>query len=523
MAFFSRCRNSKSVRIFDLTREPRPRGSRIRPRLEVLEDRCTPSTLTNFLHASGLSGLLPDGTNGTAPFTAFNQDLPTQTVPFEVVGSGTAPQGLPLFPGGTAPHTAAGWSNLTGSYSGNGSFTLASFTSPTTGTFHGSFDFVAADGDQLACDYGALAPGTFTITPVANGKVVVQFLAVFTPNTSECTGRFADVIGGGFTMVAVTQPFDPTPNAQGFTMPFQYSWEGQGMLVERASQPAAHHAQNIPFVPLPLTFAAPSVVAPFETAGAGHGPVGLPLFPGGMGPHDATGGINLLGTYHGKYSGPGEFTMLGFTSPTTGNFQGTFDFVARNGDQLPCTYGAVAPGTFTIFPQADGKIVVQFVAVFAPITSETTGRFADITGGNFMMIATTDPFDPTPNAEGFSGPLTYSWVGAGLILEKPPRSSDDDHDIIGLLQFGEQVAALGAFADPEDRSAQWRPAPGPLHVGADAPDGFAVPQDRLAGANPSLSALNPPSGPAVSNRPVSPIPGGSANPQDVDALFETCA
>jgi hypothetical protein len=61
---------------------------------------------------------------------------------------------------------------------------------------------------------------------VGNGKVVVQFLAVFTPNPSECTGRFADVIGGGFTMVAVTQAFDPTPNAQGFTMPFQYSWEG---------------------------------------------------------------------------------------------------------------------------------------------------------------------------------------------------------------------------------------------------------------------------------------------------------
>jgi len=269
---------------------------RVRPRLEVLEDRCTPSTLTNFLHASGLSGLLPDGSNGTVPFSAFNQDLPTETVPFEVAGSGTAPQGLPVFPGGMVSHTAAGWSNLTGSYTGNGTFTLLGFTSPTTGTFRGSFDFVAADGNQLACDYGALAPGTFTITPVGNGKVVVQFLAVFTPNPSECTGRFAEVIGGGFTMVAVTQAFDPTPNAQGFTMPFRYSWEGQGMLVERASPSGSHHAQSVPFVPLPLTFAAPSLVAPFETAGAGHAPQGVPLFPGGMVSHDATGGINLLGT-----------------------------------------------------------------------------------------------------------------------------------------------------------------------------------------------------------------------------------
>src|SRR5262249_52753202 len=154
---------------------------------------------------------------------------------------------------------------------------------------------------------------------------------VFTPIPSECTGRFADVIGGGFTMVAVTQPFDPTPNAQGYTMPFKYSWEGQGMLVEKTDP----HRTQVPFVPLPLTYAAPSLVAPFETAGGGHGPQGLPLFPGGSAPHDATGGINLLSTYHGSYSGPGSFTNLGFTSPLTGNFQGTFDFTASNGDQLP--------------------------------------------------------------------------------------------------------------------------------------------------------------------------------------------
>ena len=59
-----------------------PLCRRVRPRLEVLEDRCTPSTLANFLNASGLSGLLPNGHDGTVPFTAFNQNLPTETVPF---------------------------------------------------------------------------------------------------------------------------------------------------------------------------------------------------------------------------------------------------------------------------------------------------------------------------------------------------------------------------------------------------------------------------------------------------------
>src|SRR5262249_20747579 len=110
---------------------------RVRPHLEALEDRCTPSTLSSFLSASGLVPLLPDGSNGTAPFWAFTQALPPQTVPFEVVGSGDAPQGLPLFPGGMASHTSTGVSNLHGAFSGNGSFTLLGFTSATTGTFQG--------------------------------------------------------------------------------------------------------------------------------------------------------------------------------------------------------------------------------------------------------------------------------------------------------------------------------------------------------------------------------------------------
>ena len=486
---------------------------RVRPQLEALEDRCTPSTLSSFLHNSGLSGLLPDGHNGSVPFSAFSQDLPTQTVPFELVGSGTAPQGLPLFPGGMAPHTSSGLSNVLGSYSGNGSFTLLSFTSATTGTFQGTFDFVAGDGGQLACNYGAGSPGTFTITPAGSGKVIVQFLAVFTPIPSECTGRFADVTGGGFTMVAVTQPFDPTPNAQGYTMPFQYSWEGEGMLVEQAGNVA-----HVPFVPLPLTFAAPSVVAPFETAGAGHGPQGLPLFAGGMASHDATGGINLLDTYHGRYSGAGEFTLQNFTGPTTGNFQGTFDFVASNGDELPCTYGAGSPGTFTIFPADNGKVVVQFIAVFAPITSACTGRFADITGGNWMMIATTDPFDPTPNAQGYTAPLTYSWVGAGLFLE----NKTSDRDIIGLFEFGERAAAFAAMAEQGDDHAHGWPALGSLLTGEERREHFAAPFDQPASPGPLFAAFNSPHRRAELYGPeFYPPLAGVGNPLDLDGLFSS--
>jgi hypothetical protein len=154
----------------------------------------------------------------------------THIVPFHVNGGGNAPGGLPLFAGGTGPHDATGHGSLLGNYTGNGVFTQEGFTSATTGTFHGTFVFVAANGDRLAMRYGATAPGQFTIMPMADGKVVVQFVAVFTPVPEESTGRFATVTGGGFLMVATTEPFVPTPNEQGYAAPFHYTWEGHGAL-----------------------------------------------------------------------------------------------------------------------------------------------------------------------------------------------------------------------------------------------------------------------------------------------------
>jgi hypothetical protein len=163
-----------------------------------------------------------------AALVAPNAD--SRVVPFKVSGGGTAPQGLPLFPGGTAPHNATGMATHLGHYTGEGTFQLLGFTSPTTGTFTGSFVFVAANGDRLAFNYGADKPGTFTVMPAGDGKVVVQFVADFTPDPAHSTGRFANVTGGSFTMVATTEPFDPTPNAQGYTAPFAYTWVGSGWI-----------------------------------------------------------------------------------------------------------------------------------------------------------------------------------------------------------------------------------------------------------------------------------------------------
>jgi hypothetical protein len=437
-------------------------------------------------------------------------------VPLVLVGTGYAPQGLPLFAGGMATHTATGWSNLTGNYTGNGLFTLLNFTGTNTAAFQGTFDFVASNGDQLVCNYGTGPLGAATIYPVGDHKVITQFLAVFTPVPSECTGSFASIIGGSFTMVAKSEAFDATPNAQGYTQPFNYSWHGEGLFVEQAGAaspqpipalPAA--AQQSPFGHVPRS-------APFEVFGRGSGPQGLPLFPGGMAPHDAAGGISLLGDFTGKYSGNGMFTNLGFNSPTTGLFQGMFDFVAHNGDQLPCNYGAATPGTFTIYPADNGLVIVQFIAIFTPITSQTTGRFSNILDGSFTMIATTDPFDPTPNAQGYTGPLTYSWVGAGLFLVQPGQNAPDN----------------GQGDSADDHASDQRSSQGDMLA-----HGWQVLGRMLGGAGeaaPAALVQNPPAIPGASNSP--PVsfnglavqswpgpnlpPAGGASPQEIDALFQ---
>ena len=155
-------------------------------------------------------------------------DANAENKPFKVSGGGTAPDGLSVF-GYASPHNATGTATQLGEYSGNGSAEVLSFDQKTlTGTFQGSFVFVAANGDRLACNYGG--PGTFTVTVAESGEATVEFIAVFTPDPAKCTGRFANVTGGSFLMIANTSPFELTLDAEGFTPPFDYTWEGEGSL-----------------------------------------------------------------------------------------------------------------------------------------------------------------------------------------------------------------------------------------------------------------------------------------------------
>jgi hypothetical protein len=170
-------------------------------------------------------------------FAVDAQHIVAQVVPFRVDGSGTAPMGASVF-GFDSPHNATGNGTYLGKYTGNeGVFNSLSFDPMTgSGTFKGRFVFVAANGNRLACSYGDTGNGAaedgfyFAIPSAVPGKFVIVFVAEFNPILAECTGRFAALTGGGFTMLAMTEPIDLVLDQNGFTPPFALSWVGEGTL-----------------------------------------------------------------------------------------------------------------------------------------------------------------------------------------------------------------------------------------------------------------------------------------------------
>ncbi|QDU19532.1 hypothetical protein [Urbifossiella limnaea] len=168
---------------------------------------------------------------------AANAAAGTHTVPFRINGTGPAFQGVPLFPGGSADHEiTSGTATRLGQHTGSGSFTLGSLavsgTGAVTGTFQGSFVFVAANGDRLAFTYGDGFTGVVTGQISADGSAIegVVFDAVFAYDAANSTGRFSNLSGGSFRMIAQSDSIPFAGGAPGYTGPFVYSWTGEGTL-----------------------------------------------------------------------------------------------------------------------------------------------------------------------------------------------------------------------------------------------------------------------------------------------------
>lgn len=143
-----------------------------------------------------------------------------QVKPFHVTGGGRVDY-IP-FPGDPAAyHFADGTATHLGNYHADGWVQVDQFTSPTTADFSSAQPvvFTGANGDELHFDY----QGSVELIPLGDGTFVTVWIAEFTP-VAGSTGRFTKVVGGSFTMTAVTEPF-----AFGDT-DVAYTWEGSGTL-----------------------------------------------------------------------------------------------------------------------------------------------------------------------------------------------------------------------------------------------------------------------------------------------------
>ena len=143
-------------------------------------------------------------------------------------------------------------------------------------------------------------------------------------------------------------------------------------------------------------------VEPFKVSGSGIVDF-IPLAEGLAAPHDADGTATHLGRYHAE----GLVRLDHFTGPTTAEFSSAEPvvFVAANGDELHFDYA----GTVELIPLDGGLFMTVWVAEFTPATG-STGRFAKVTGGRFVMTAVTDPF--TLGEEN----IPYSWEGSGTLV-----------------------------------------------------------------------------------------------------------
>jgi hypothetical protein len=142
-------------------------------------------------------------------------------------------------------------------------------------------------------------------------------------------------------------------------------------------------------------------VEPFKVSGSGIVDF-IPQHGGPPAPHDADGTATHLGRYHAE----GLVQLDDSTGPMTWEFSSAEPvvFTAANGDELRFDYA----GTVELVPLGGGLFMTVWVAEFTPAAG-STGRFAKVTGGSFIMTAITEPF-----ALGDTD-IAYEWEGSGTL------------------------------------------------------------------------------------------------------------
>ena len=272
-----------------------------------------------------------------------------ELLPLKISGGGVA-EFIPFStvpPNNTAVHSIVGHATHLGNHTGQGKVLLEAFTSPATAAFSSAEPVVltGANGDDLAFHYGrvdleAAAPGEVTLFPAAEaGKVIAVFVAEFNPLLELCTGRFKQVTGGSFIMIATTGPF-----VFGAKDPVAYTWEGEGALDWKKKS-------------LNWKGSADGTTAPD------------PDHPG----------VDC-DDFGGKSSKLGKFTGLGcHTLNADFSFSGYATWTAKNGDSLEVSY------TGQLYPSDDPDFPFGFTA--ALYAEGRTGKLSGATGSSVMTGA----------------------------------------------------------------------------------------------------------------------------------------
>src|SRR5262249_4205437 len=112
------------------------------------------------------------------------------------------------------------------------------------------------------------------------------------------------------------------------------------------------------------------------------------------------------------------------------------------------------------------------------------------TGGSFIMVATSEPFVPVPNEQGFTPPFAYTWVGEGSLEFSRGGDEEKRESRLAIRQPAPRPgrAACGGSAAALDGTFQ--PVVALREPGCSGPGRAALPQGAALWPAPRPVTLN---------------------------------